>query len=104
MSRIGTREIYFIKAMQPHQVDYLIDQVKASVKEMTLPSDYDVRVYKNVLSCCGIGGLSLIIEVAGPEEEKIRSVDLRAVSRILEFCEKEGYDIGYHSFGQFETV
>jgi hypothetical protein len=51
-----------------------------------------------------VGGLGVVIEVVGPEEERIRAIDLRAMSRILEFCEKEGYDIGYHSFGQYESV
>ncbi len=90
--------------MQAHQVDYIIDQVKQAIYGMTLPTDYDVRVYKNVLSCCGIGGLAIVIEIAGPEEEKIRAVDLKAISQIIEFCEKEGYDVGYHSIGPLETM
>jgi spore maturation protein SpmB len=104
MSKIGCREIYFVKAMQSRQVDFLIDKVKEVVKEMGLPPEYDVRVYKNVYSCCGTGGLGVIIEVVGPEEEKIRAIDLRTVSKILEFCEKEGYDVGHHSLGQYESI
>lgn len=104
MSRIGCREIYFVKAMQPRQFDFLIDKVKEVVREMKLPPEYDVRVYKNVYSCCGVGGLGVIIEVAGPEEETIREIDLRTVSRIVQFCEKEGYEVGHHSIGQFESI
>lgn len=104
MPKIGCREVYFIKAVQSRQVDFLIDKVKDVVKEMALPSGYDIRIYKNVYACCGLGGLGLIIEVVGPEEEKIRAIDLRAMSRVLEFCEKEGYEVGYHSFGQYESV
>ena len=104
MSKIGCREIYFVKAVQSRQVDFLIDKVKEVVKEMGLPPEYDVRIYKNVYSCCGTGGLGVIIEVIGPEEEKIRAIDLRAVSKILEFCEKEGYDVGHHSMGQYESI
>jgi hypothetical protein len=104
MSKIGCREIYFVKAVQSRQVDFLIDKVKEVVKEMGLPPEYDVRVYKNVYTCCGTGGLGVIIEVVGPEEEKIRAIDLRAVSKILEFCEKEGYDVGHHSLGQYESI
>jgi hypothetical protein len=104
MSRIGCREVYFIKATQSHQVDFLIDKVKEVVKEMRLPPEYDIRIYKNVYSCCGVGGLGVIIEVVGPEEEQIKAVDLRAMSRILEFCEKEGYDVGHHSLGQYESL
>ena len=104
MSEIGCREVYFVKATQSHQIDFLIDKVKEVAKEMGLPPEYDIRVYKNVYTCCGVGGLGLIIEVVGPEKERIKAIDLRAMSRILEFCEKEGYDIGYHSFGEYETL
>lgn len=101
---MGCREVYFVNATQSHQIDYLIDKVKEVVKEMGLPSEYDIRVYKNVYTCCGVGGLGLIIEVVGPEKEGIKAIDLRAMSRILEFCEKEGYNVGYHSFGEYETL
>jgi hypothetical protein len=39
MSKIGCREIYFISAMQPRQVDFFIDRVKAVVKELGFPSE-----------------------------------------------------------------
>jgi hypothetical protein len=104
MSKIGCREIYFVKAMQSRQVDFLVDKVKEVVKEMRFPPEYDIRIYKNVYSCCGVGGLGLVIEVVGPEEEKIKAIDLRAMSRILEFCEKEGFEIGHHSFGKYESL
>lgn len=104
MSKIGCREVYFVNAMRPRQIDFLIDKVKEVVREMGLPPEYDIRIYRNVYACCGVGGLGVVIEVVGPEEERIRAIDLRAMSRILEFCEKEGYSVGYHSFGQFESV
>jgi hypothetical protein len=104
MSKIGGREVYFVNAMQPWQIDFLIDKVKEVVKDMGVPADYDVRIYKNVLSCCGIGGLGLIIEIVGPDEDGIKAIDLRAMSRILEFCEKEGLEVGHHSLGQYETL
>jgi hypothetical protein len=104
MSKIGCREVYFNDATQVFRIDYLIEEIKSAVKEMSLPSQYDVRIYRNVQSCCGIGGLGLIVEVAGPDEEKIKAIDLRAMSRILEFCEEEGVDITHHSFGQLEII
>ena len=104
MPRISCREIYFTKTTQSRQVDFLIDKIKEIVNEMSLPPQFDVRIYKNVYSCCGVGGLGLIVEVVGPDEEKLRAIDLRAMSRVLEFCEKEGYDVGYHSFGQYESI
>jgi hypothetical protein len=71
---------------------------------MRLPREYDIRIYKNVYTCCGVGGLGVIVEVIGPEEKKIKAIDLRAMSKILEFCEKEGYEVGHHSFGQYESI
>ena len=104
MPSIGCREIYFVEAKQSRQIDFLIDKVKEVVNEMSLPPQYDVRIYKNVYACCGVGGNSLIVEVVGPEEKTIKAIDLRAMSKILEFCEKEGYDIGHHSLGQYEFL
>lgn len=103
MSKLGCREFYFIKATQVYQIDFLIDKVKEVLKDMKLPPEYDIMVYKNVYACCGVGGLGLVIEVVGPEEEKIKAIDLRAVSRVLEFCEKEGYDVEYHLLGKYES-
>ena len=104
MPKIGGREVYFVNAMNTRQIDFLVNKVKEVVKEINLPVDYDVRVYKNVLSCCGIGGLGLIVEIVGPDENQIKAIDLRAMSRILEFCEKEGLAVGHHSFGQYESL
>jgi hypothetical protein len=104
MHKIGCREITFVEAKKPQSIDFLIDKVKEVVKEMNLPPEYDVRIYKNVYACCGVGGHSLIIEVIGPEEEKIKAIDLRAMSKILEICEKEGYQIGHHSLGPYESL
>ena len=104
MPRIGCREVHFISATKPSQVDFLIDKVKEAVKGMKLPPEYDVRIYKNVYTCCGVGGLGLIIEVVGPEEWKIKEIDLRAVSKILEFCEKEGLDVGHHTLEKRESI
>ena len=104
MTRISCREIYFTEATQANQIDLLIDKVKEIVTRMDFPPAYDVRIYKNVYSCCGVGGLAIIIEVIGPDEETLKAIDLRAMSRVLEFCEKKGFDIGYHSFGQYESI
>ena len=104
MPRICCREVYFVKATQSNQIDILIGKVKEVVKEIGISPEYDVRIYKNVYTCCGVGGLGLIIEVVGPNEEILKAIDLRAISKVLEFCEKEGYDIGYHSFGQYESI
>lgn len=97
MSKIGCREIYFTNAMQSRGVDFLLEEVKTVVKEMELPLEYDIRIYKNVYWCCGVGGLGVVIEVAGPEEQTIKAIDLRAVSKIMEFCEDAGLHLGEHT-------
>jgi hypothetical protein len=104
MQKMGCREIHFINAMHPRQVDFLIDKVKEAVQSMKLPVNYDVRIYRNVFTCCGVGGLGLIVEVIGPDEQKIKEIDFRTVSRIMEFCEKEGLEIGHHIIGKHESI
>ena len=104
MSKIGCREIYFIETKQSHQIDYLIDCVKEAVKLMSLPPEYDVRIYKNVYACCGIGSNSIIVEVIGPKEETIKAIDLKAMSKILEICEKEGFKTGHHTLEKYEFM
>jgi hypothetical protein len=78
--------------------------VKQIIGEMKLPATYNVKVFKNIFSCCGTGGLDLILEVVGPEEATLEAIDLRVTSRVLEFCEKQGYSMGYHSLGKFESI
>jgi hypothetical protein len=90
--------------MQSRKINLLVDKIKEVVKEMGIPPEYDIRVYKNVYACCGIGGVGVIIEVVGPEEKKIKEIDLRAVSKILEFCEKEGFEVGYHAVEQHDFI
>jgi hypothetical protein len=104
MSKIGCREIYFVDATRFRSIDFLIDKIKEAVEELELSQEYDVRIYKNIYSARAVGGLSIIIEVAGPKEEKIREVDLRAISKILEHCEKEGCDVGHHIIQQYEET
>jgi hypothetical protein len=101
---ISCREIHFSKYPNPDQVDELINVVKRTIDEMKLPSAYNVKIFKNIFSCCGTGGLDLILEVTGPEEETLKAIDLRAASRVLEYCEKQGYSMGAHSLGQFESI
>ena len=104
MSMISCREIHFTQCTSSDQIDHLISNVKQIIAEMKLPATYNVKVFKNVFSCCGTGGLDLILEVVGPNEETLKDIDLRATSKVLEFCEKQGYGMGYHSLGKFELI
>ncbi len=94
MSKISCRECYFVK-ISSKNIDSLIERVQSAVKEMGIPPEYDIRVYKNVYACCGVSGIGVIIEVLGPEEKKIRAIDLKAVSKILELCEKVRFGISH---------
>ena len=91
MNKVSCRECYFVKAAGA-KIDYLIEKIKSAIEEAGVPPKYDVNVYKNVYACCGISGTGLIVEITGPEEEEIRRIDLKAVSKILEICEKEGFE------------
>ena len=95
MNKVSCRECYFIKATSA-DIDNLIDRVKAAVEKEGIPPNYNINLYKNVYACCGVSGTGLILEITGPAEEKIKSLDLKAVSKILEICEKEG--IEHHTF------
>ena len=84
MSIISCREIHFSQCTRLDQVDDLIDKVKQIIGEMKLPATYNVKVFKNIFTCCGTGGLDLILEVVGPDEETLEAIDLRVTSRVLE--------------------
>jgi hypothetical protein len=99
MSKVSLRECYFIKATGAN-INYLIKKVKSAIEEEGVPPNYHINVYKNVYACCGVSGSGIIVEIRGPEEEKIRKIDLKAVSKILELCEKEG--IEHHAFEPLE--
>ena len=102
MSKISCRECYFLIKVSTRYIDSLIERVKSAVMETGVPPGYDISVYKNIYACCGVTGVGVIIEVTGPEEEKIRAIDLKAVSKILEICEKEGLE--YHTLEPLEIV
>jgi len=100
MSRTSCRECYFIKASVKN-IDSLIERVKSAIMEMGVPSEYSIDVYKNVYACCGVGGIGVIVECTGPKE-KIRAIDLKAMSKILEICEKEGLE--HHTLEPLEIT
>jgi len=104
MPVVSCREIQFRQYPDSDQVDKLINVVKQAIEEMKLPSTCNVKIFKNIFSCCGTGGLDLILEVTGPDEKTLEAVDLRAASKVLEYCEKQGYSMGAHSLGRFESI
>jgi len=101
MSKIGRRECYLIK-ISSQNVERLAEQVNSALAEMGIPDECSVNVYKNFFTCCGFSPGNIIIEVTGPSEEKIKAIDLKAVSKILEICEKGKID--HHVFGPLEIT
>jgi len=101
MSKIGQRECYLIK-ISSQNVERLAEQVDSALAEMGVPDECSVKVYKSFFVCCGFSPGNIIIEVLGPSDEKIKAIDLKAVSKILEICEKEGID--YHVLGPLEIA
>ena len=104
MSRISCREIHFSQVPNLDQVDELINIVKRVIEEMSLPPTYNVKVFRNIFSCCGTGGLDVIIEVTGSDEETLKAIDSRATSKVIEYFEKQGYGMGSHYLGRFESM
>jgi hypothetical protein len=104
MPKIGCREIHFFGATKPSQIDFLMEKLEETVESMKLPPEYNVKIYRNVYASLGIGGLGLIVEVLGPEEEKIKEIDLKTVSKIMEFCEKEGLEVDRHDVEKHESI
>jgi len=97
---MSCRECYFLE-VSVKNIDSLIERVKSAIMEIGVPHEYVINVYKNVYGCCGVGGIGVIIEVIGPEE-KIRVIDLKAVSKVLEICEKE--DVEHHTLEALEII
>jgi hypothetical protein len=96
--------MHFNQCERSDQIDDLINNIEQIIEEMKLPATYNVKVFKNIFSCCGTAGLDIIMEVVGPDEETLKAIDLRVTSRVLEFCEKHGYGTGDHSLGKFESI
>jgi hypothetical protein len=99
---MSCRECYFI-GMRVNEIDNLIEEIKETLKEdMERLEGYDVKIYKNVYGCCGVGGIGLLIEVTGPQEGEIKAIDLKITSKIIESCEKENLE--YHILEPLEIM
>lgn len=93
IAKIGRRECYLFKVGN-YSIESLINIVKSVLDKMSLPGEYGVNIYP------GKYGVNVVIEITGPEEEKIKNIDLRVTSKILEICEKR--DINCHIFERLE--
>jgi len=83
MSRLGRRE-YYLFNISDKNLESLIDVIKSA---LTPPREYSVDAYP------GKYGLNVIIEISGPDEGKIKKIDLEISAKVLEICEKRGIEV-----------
>ena len=92
MSKLGRRELFFFR-ITDRNIESLTDIIKSTV---TLPSEYTLDVY------LGKYGINTIIEVSGPDEERIRQIDFKLSAKVLEICEKR--NIRVHLIEPMEII
>jgi len=82
VSKLGRRE-YFLFNISDTNLESLVDTIKSALNP---PREYSVNVYP------GKYGVNVVIEISGPEEEKIKNIDLEIYSKVLEICEKRSIE------------
>ena len=82
MSKLGRRE-YFLFKISDKNLESLIDTIKSALDP---PGEYSINIYP------GKYNLNVVTEISGPDEEKIKKIDLEISSKVLEICEKRGID------------
>jgi len=92
MPKLGRREYYLFNVSNKN-LESLIDIIKST---LTPTPKYNVNVYP------GKYGLNVTIEISGPDEEKIKKIDLEISAKVLEICEKRG--IGVHLMEPLEII
>lgn len=92
MPKLGRRE-YYLFDISDKNLESLIDVIKST---LTPPTKYSVDVYP------GKYGLNVIVEISGPDEGKIKKIDLEISAKVLEICEKRG--IGVHVMESLEII
>jgi len=92
MPKLGRRE-YYLFNISDKNLESLIDVIKST---LTLPPKYSVDVYS------GKYGLNVIIEISGPDEGKIKKIDLEICAKVLEICERGG--IAAHVMEPLEII
>ena len=92
MSKLGRRE-YFLFDISDKNLESLIDIIRST---LTPPREYSVDVYR------GKYGVNVVIEISGPDEGKIKKIDLEISAKVLEICEKRS--IGVHVMEPLEVI
>lgn len=83
ISKLGRRELFFFN-ITDRNIETVIDEIKSTLTSQK----YAIDVYS------GKYGINVIIEVSGPDEERIRQIDFVLSAKVLEICEKR--NIGVH--------
>ena len=83
ISKLGRRELFFFN-ITDRNIESVIDEIKSTLTS----HEYTIDVYS------GKYGVNVIIEVSGPDEERIRQIDFELSAKVLEICEKR--NIGVH--------
>ncbi|MCS7096169.1 MAG: hypothetical protein N3F10_05185 [Candidatus Bathyarchaeota archaeon] len=91
MSRISRREC-LIMGLKSEEIDLVVDDLKAFLKEERLPEGYVVSVRKDFVACCGIFPLGIIVEIEGLDGGVIEDLDQRLYAKIIEICERRGIE------------
>ena len=99
MPRIGFRECHFVKVSN---IDGLIEELKKSINDWGIPKEYDLRVYKSVYACCGVSDSNIGVEIIGPDEKGIKEIDMKIMSKLIELCQKNGFE--YHVCDRIEIA
>lgn len=99
MPRIGFRECHFIKVSD---IDALVEELKASTNELQIPTEYDVRIYKSIYGCCGVSNSNIIVEIIGPDEKQIQTIDLKVMCKLMDICQNNGLE--YHACDHMEIA
>lgn len=92
MYKTGLREFFIA---DDKKIDYLKERMKSAISEIDVPPEYYIKVYSDLYNY-------ITFEVSGPDKERIKSIDLRAMSKLIEICEKENLDA--HCCGPFAIV
>jgi len=89
LSKLGRRELFFFNITDKN-IESIVDVIKSTINS-----------YKHTLDVySGKYGVNVIIEVSGPDEERIKQIDFELSAKVLEICEKRNIEI--HLIQPFE--
>jgi len=93
MTHISRREC-LVAGLKNEEIDFLVQELRAFLKEEKVAEGYSVNIYKDFVGCCGAAPLGVCIEIEGSDEKIIEDLDQRVYAKIIEICERKGID--YH--------